>query len=60
MATDVNMYVAGEWTEGSRDAAYELKSPATGEHIANIPMASQTDIDRAVAAARAAQEDFRH
>ncbi|MBT8199796.1 MAG: aldehyde dehydrogenase family protein [Acidimicrobiia bacterium] len=60
MATDVNMYVAGEWTDGSRNAAYELKSPATGEHIANIPMASQTDIDRAVAAARAAQEDFRH
>ena len=36
-----------------------LISPVTGEHIADVPLASPTDIDRAVAAARAAQDDFR-
>ncbi len=60
MAVDVKMYVAGEWTGGSGEDAYELVSPATGEHIANIPMATQSDVDRAVDAARIAQEDYRH
>ena len=60
MTTDVKMYVAGEWTEGSRGDAFELRSPATGEHIANIPLASAADIDTAVAAARSAQDEFRH
>ncbi len=36
-----------------------LVSPVTGEHIADVPIASTDDIDRAVAAARSAQEDFR-
>ena len=60
MTVDVKMFVGGEWTEGSRGESYELISPATGEHIANIPLAAQADIDTAVAAARRAQDDFRH
>ncbi len=60
MTVDVKMYVAGEWTAGSGGDPYQLMSPATGEHIANIPRASQAEIDRAVDAARAAQDEFRH
>ena len=60
MAENLKLYIAGEWTEGTRDAVHELISPVTGEHIANVPLASAADIDRAVAAAQAAQDDFRH
>lgn len=59
MAQDLRLYIAGEWTEGTGDDVHELISPATGEHIANVPLASRADIDRAVAAAREAQDDFR-
>jgi succinate-semialdehyde dehydrogenase/glutarate-semialdehyde dehydrogenase len=60
MADTVQLYIAGEWTEGTGDGAYALHSPVTGEHIADIPVASPDDIDRAVAAARVAQDEFRH
>ncbi len=60
MPNTVRLYIAGEWTEGSGDSAYELHSPVTGEHIADIPIAAPGDVDRAVLAAREAQEDFRH
>ncbi len=60
MAETVKLYIAGEWTEGTGDEVYALHSPATGEHIADIPIASPADIDRAVAQAQAAQDEFRH
>ena len=34
-------------------------SPVTGEHIANVPIPSQADIDAAVSAAREAQDEYR-
>jgi len=60
MAETVKLYIAGEWTEGTGTAAHQLRSPGSGEHIADIPIASRIDIDRAVAAAREAHEDMRH
>ncbi len=60
MATDLKLFIAGEWTEGTGDSHHELRSPATGEHIANVPLASPADIDSAVSAARAATEEMRH
>ena len=60
MAEDLKLYIGGEWTEGTGNAVHELISPVTGEHIATVPMASAADIDRAVAAARAAQDEYRH
>lgn len=59
MPQDLKLYLAGEWTEGTGDSHHELRSPVTGEHIANVPLASRADIDRAVAAARSAQDEFR-
>jgi succinate-semialdehyde dehydrogenase/glutarate-semialdehyde dehydrogenase len=60
MVENLKLYIAGEWTEGTGDSAHELISPATGEHIANVPLASPADIDRAIAAARVAQDEYRH
>lgn len=59
MAEDLKLYIAGTWTEGTGNEFHELISPVTGEHIANVPLASPADIDRAVAAARLATEEMR-
>jgi len=60
MAEDLELYIAGEWTTGEGDGHHKLISPVTGEHIANVPLASPADIDRAVRAARTATEEMRH
>ena len=60
MAQDLKLFIAGEWTAGTGDGHYEVTSPVTGEHIYNVPIASQSDIDRAVIAARSATEEMRH
>ena len=60
MAKTLDLYIAGEWTPGTGDTHHRLMSPVTGEHIADVPLASAADIDRAVAAARSAQDEYRH
>lgn len=60
MTRTAQLYIAGEWTEGTGDDAFALHSPVTGEHVTDIPVASRADVDRAVAAARVAQDDYRH
>ncbi len=59
MPTDLKLFIAGEWTEGTGDDNYQVRSPVTGEHIYNVPKASQGDIDRAVIAAREATDELR-
>lgn len=59
MTRDLQIYIDGEFTDGTGTDFHELRSPVTGEHIANVPLASQADIDRAVAAARRATEEMR-
>ena len=60
MAVDLQLYIAGGWTDGTGDDAYEIRSPVTGEHIYTVPKASAADVDRAVAAAREAAAEMRH
>ncbi len=60
MTENLELYIAGEWTEGTGDQSHALRSPVTGEHIANVPLASPADIDRAVQAARTATEEMRY
>ena len=58
MATTVRAlrnFVGGEWVESSGEDVRPIVSPVTGETIAEVPDASPEDVDRAVAAARAAQ-----
>jgi succinate-semialdehyde dehydrogenase/glutarate-semialdehyde dehydrogenase len=60
MTRDMQLYIDGEFTDGTGTEVYEVNSPVTGEHIANIPVASPADVDRAVAAAHRATEEMRH
>ncbi|MGH8911658.1 MAG: aldehyde dehydrogenase family protein, partial [Acidimicrobiia bacterium] len=60
MTRDLQLFIDGEFTDGTGTEVHELRSPVTGEHIANVPLASQADIDRAVASARGATEEMRH
>jgi 1-pyrroline dehydrogenase len=55
VATRKQMFIGGEWTDGLADEALPVVNPATGETIAEIPRATEEDVDRAV---RAAQEAF--
>src|SRR3954463_8108468 len=48
-------FVGGEWIASTSDSARPIVSPVTGETLAEAPNASSEDVDRAVAAARAAQ-----
>jgi acyl-CoA reductase-like NAD-dependent aldehyde dehydrogenase len=58
MPEDLQLYIDGDWTAGTGDRTHEVTSPATGEHIADLPLASQQDVDRAVSAARRALDDL--
>jgi acyl-CoA reductase-like NAD-dependent aldehyde dehydrogenase len=48
-------FVGGDWVASTGQSAREIVSPVTGETLAEAPDASPEDVDRAVAAARAAQ-----
>ena len=58
MAQDLQLFIAGEFVEGTSGEVHEVVSPATGEHIATLPLPSQDDVDRAVRAAGAALEEL--
>src|SRR5687768_2406619 len=48
------LFIGGEWVKGG-GKPFDSINPATGKTLASISEASATDIDAAVAAARAAQ-----
>src|SRR5467141_2826192 len=48
------MYINGEWVESCRGTYFPVHDPSTEEVIAEVPDANAQDVDRAVAAARAA------
>jgi phenylacetaldehyde dehydrogenase len=50
------LLIGGEWVESSSQARIPVIDPATGKEIASVADANQSDVDRAVAAARAAFE----
>jgi len=49
-------YIAGTFSSSSE--THEVFNPATGEVLAQSPIASKEDVDRAIAAARAAQKGW--
>ncbi len=60
MATAVKkgeMFIGGEWWQGSGDEIQPVLNPATGEAIAEVPKGTEADVDRAVAAARRAYDE---
>jgi aldehyde dehydrogenase (NAD+) len=50
------MFVDGEFTAGDGDATLKTINPATEEVLAEVAVAGEADVDRAVAAARRAYE----
>src|SRR4051795_13338636 len=59
--TDVKTYenfIDGEWTAPAEGRTEGVLNPATGEEIAQAPLSTKEDVDRAVAAARKAFESW--
>lgn len=48
------LHIGGAWVEAEGGATLATHSPATEEHLADVALAGPADVDRAVAAARAA------
>jgi len=55
MTEKLKNYIGGELVSAQADEALPVTNPATGETIAEVPLCGGADLDRAVAAAAAAQ-----
>ena len=51
-------YINGEWVDPATPKSFDVHNPATEEVCAQISMGSEADVDKAVAAAKAAFESF--
>src|ERR671932_369054 len=52
-------FVGGEWVDAASGETFESVSPATGETIGTFPKSGPEDVDRAVAVAKEAYEEWR-
>jgi len=57
---DVLLYIDGEWTGGADKRTIALTNPATGETAGSVAMATTADMDRALDAAAAGFDVWRH
>ena len=57
-ATRSRMFINGEWSEASEGETTPVINPATEESIGDVPKGTEADVDRAVAAAREAFNDW--
>ncbi|MEP7019542.1 MAG: NAD-dependent succinate-semialdehyde dehydrogenase [Pseudonocardiales bacterium] len=55
--TPTGLFIDGKWGDGS-GGSFAVLNPSTGEQIASVPVAGLDDLDRALAAAAAAQPDW--
>lgn len=53
------LFINNQWVESSHGATIDVEDPSSGKIISKIVEASDADVDRAVAAARAAFDDGR-
>ena len=58
-ALETRLWIDGAFVDAAGGARFESLNPATGEAIASVSLAEASDVDRAVAAARAAYDDGR-
>ncbi len=62
MATEypeVSLYIGGEWVQGSGGRGADIVNPATEDVLGRVPFAEPADVDRAIAAAKAAFPKWR-
>jgi malonate-semialdehyde dehydrogenase (acetylating)/methylmalonate-semialdehyde dehydrogenase len=52
-------FVGGEWIDADAPTVGEVRNPATGEVIAEVPLGGAADVDRAARAARGAYDSWR-
>lgn len=52
-------FIGGALSSSTSDASFDVIDPSTGRHRLSIPVGSEIDVNRAVAAARAAFDDGR-
>src|SRR6476661_539840 len=52
-------FIAGEWVDAASGDTFDSTSPADGELIGTFPKSGRDDVERAVAAAKAAYEEWR-
>src|ERR1700761_3818947 len=58
MSIDIDtIYIGGKWVTPSSTEKIAVHSPATGERLGSVVAADERDVERAVAAARAAFDD---
>jgi 1-pyrroline dehydrogenase len=57
--TQTKQFIGGEWVEASSGETMEVLNPATGDVIAEVPRSSAEDVERAVAAAKTAWDEWR-
>ena len=57
--TEMKMWIDGGWAESSSGTWIDVRNPATGQVIGRVPAGTSADVDRAVAAGRAAFKDGR-
>jgi betaine-aldehyde dehydrogenase/aminobutyraldehyde dehydrogenase len=56
--TQFKNFVGGKWVESTTGETMEVLNPATGEAIAEVPRGGEEDVERAVAAAAKAWEEW--
>jgi len=56
---DVRLYIDGQWTSGAGGRGDDIVNPATEEVLGRVPFAEPSDVDAAIAAARAAFPKWR-
>jgi aldehyde dehydrogenase (NAD+) len=52
-------YIGGEWTDGEGTETFESENPANGETLGEFRRGTEADVDRALAAADEAYEEWR-
>ena len=52
-------FIGGEWVDAASGETFDSTSPADGEQIGTFPRSDVDDVDRAVAAAKEAYEEWR-
>ncbi|WP_407272089.1 CoA-acylating methylmalonate-semialdehyde dehydrogenase [Radiobacillus sp. PE A8.2] len=59
MTNTLKNFINGEWVDAQTDTTEIVYNPATGEALANVPISTKEDLDRAVEAAANAFETWK-
>ncbi|MBW2370632.1 MAG: aldehyde dehydrogenase family protein, partial [Deltaproteobacteria bacterium] len=57
--TKIQNYIDGEWVDSDTAVYGDVRCPANGQQIATVPYGTRQDVDAAVAAAKAAFDEWR-